>query len=33
MKPANFVSKKIIDSVNKIIAGDQEFLSIGNIDV
>ena len=33
MRPSYFVSKKIVDSVNKIIAGEQEFLSIGNIDI
>ena len=33
MRPSYFVSKKIVESVDKIINGKQEFLSIGNIDI
>lgn len=32
-RPSNFVSKKIVESVDKIIHGKQEFLSMGNIDI
>jgi GDPmannose 4,6-dehydratase len=33
MRPPNFVSKKIVNAVDKIIKGEQEFLTVGNIDV
>jgi GDPmannose 4,6-dehydratase len=33
MRPPNFVSKKIVNAVDKIIKGQQEFLTVGNIDV
>lgn len=33
IRPENFVSKKIVASIDRIIQGKQEFLVVGNIDV